>query len=73
MAHTYLALIEEDGADETDRPTTSPAGDNPLFIDPYIADGFATRGDEHPLLAYAASGMIPLRSAIPVPSGGRWR
>lgn len=46
-------------------PDYVPGRRYPLFIDPYVADGFSTVGDEHALLAYAASGMIVLRSGNP--------
>ena len=48
-------------------PDYVPGRRYPLFIDPYVADGFASLGDEHALQAYAASGMIVLRSAFPLP------
>ena len=48
-------------------PDYSPGRRYPLFIDPYVADGFASLGDEHALQAYAASGIIVLRSAFPLP------
>lgn len=37
----------------------------PVFIDPYVASGFNSLGAEHPLHAYAASGIIVLRTAFP--------
>lgn len=46
-------------------PDFDPARKYPVFIDPYVASGFAPLGAEHPLHAYAASGFVVLRTAFP--------
>ncbi len=49
-------------------PDFVPGKRYPVFIDPYVADGFEPLGAEHALQAYAANGMIVLRSAFPLPT-----
>lgn len=50
-------------------PDFDPARRYPVFIDPYVARGFSPVGQEHALLAYAASGIVVLRLALPQPLG----
>jgi hypothetical protein len=47
-------------------PDFDPKKKYPVFIDPYIASGFNPLGAEHPLHAYAASGIVVLRTAFPL-------
>lgn len=49
-------------------PDYDPKKSYPLFVAPYSAYGFARGdgGDEHPLLVYAANGMIVLNSEFPI-------
>lgn len=47
-------------------PDFDPTRKYPVFIDPYIASGFNSLGAEHPLHAYAASGIVVLRTAFPM-------
>jgi dipeptidyl aminopeptidase/acylaminoacyl peptidase len=51
-------------------PDFDPTKKYPVFIDPYIARGFSSLGDEHPLQVYAANGFIVLRMTFPVPVNG---
>jgi hypothetical protein len=46
-------------------PDFDPRRKYPVFIDPYIAKGFDPVGAEHPLHAYAAAGIIVLRTTFP--------
>jgi dipeptidyl aminopeptidase/acylaminoacyl peptidase len=48
-------------------PEFDPSRKYPAFVDPYVATGFRPLGNEHALQAYAASGMVVLRLAIPAP------
>lgn len=47
-------------------PNFDPRKKYPVFIDPYIAEGFGSLGAEHPLHVYAANGFIVLRMTFPV-------
>ena len=49
-------------------PDFDPNKKYPVFIDPYVAKGFNPLGAEHPLHAYAASGIVVLRTAFPMPA-----
>lgn len=46
-------------------PDFDPKRKYPVFIDPYVAKGFNPLGAEHPLHAYAANGMVVLRTEFP--------
>ncbi len=46
-------------------PDFDPSKKYPVFIDPYVASGFNSLGAEHPLHAYAASGIVVLRTEFP--------
>jgi dipeptidyl aminopeptidase/acylaminoacyl peptidase len=46
-------------------PDFDPTRKYPVFIDPYVAQGFKPLGAEHPLHAYAASGFVVLRTEFP--------
>lgn len=46
-------------------PDFDPKRKYPVFVDPYVASGFNSLGAEHPLHAYAASGIVVLRTAFP--------
>ena len=46
-------------------PDFDPARKYPVFIDPYVAQGFNPLGAEHPLHAYAANGIVVLRTQFP--------
>jgi len=46
-------------------PDFDPKRKYPVFIDPYVAKGFNPLGAEHPLHAYAASGIVVLRTEFP--------
>lgn len=46
-------------------PDFDPNKKYPVFIDPYIASGFTSLGAEHPVHAYAASGIVVLRTGFP--------
>lgn len=48
-------------------PDFDPARKYPVFIDPYVAKGFSPLGSEHALHAYAANGILVLRTAFPLP------
>jgi hypothetical protein len=43
----------------------NPSKKYPLFVDPYLANGFHSFGREHPLHVYAARNIVVLRSAFP--------
>jgi dipeptidyl aminopeptidase/acylaminoacyl peptidase len=46
-------------------PDFDPGRKYPVFIDPYVARGFNPLGAEHALHAYAANGIVVLRTAFP--------
>lgn len=52
-------------------PGYNPKKRYPIFIAPYVADGFlrGDAGDEHPMLAYSAAGMIVLNTQFPMAWG----
>lgn len=48
-------------------PDFDPSRKYPVFIDPYVAQGFSPLGAEHALHAYTAHGFVVLRLALPKP------
>ena len=48
-------------------PDFDPSRRYPVFVDPYMAKGFLPLGAEHPLHAYAAAGIVVLRTQFPLP------
>lgn len=46
-------------------PDFDPSKKYPVFIDPYVAWGFAPLGAEHALHVYAANGIVVLRTTFP--------
>jgi dipeptidyl aminopeptidase/acylaminoacyl peptidase len=53
-------------------PDFDPARKYPVFISPYTGGGFhrGDTGDEHPMFAYAANGIIVLDTIFPIPMRG---
>ena len=47
-------------------PGFDPSKRYPVFIDPYIANGFNRPGSEHALHVYAANGFVVLNMAFPI-------
>jgi dipeptidyl aminopeptidase/acylaminoacyl peptidase len=56
-------------------PDFDPTRKYPVFIAPYQEGGFhrGDAGDEHPLFAYVANGIIVLHTSFPHPTGGLGR
>lgn len=49
-------------------PDYEPGKKYPVFIDPYAVSGFGkSAGNEHPVQAYAANGIVVLRLSYPLP------
>lgn len=53
-------------------PDFNPAKKYPVFIDPYVANGFNRQGSEHALHVYAANGFVVLNMAFPFLVNEAW-